>query len=233
MKIVLMMSYGNHQGLDYLREFAHQRIKLHSIIFQGDVSNPQWDELSESRYGTDYEKPFIGDLLGPTPPAIHFVRSHNSDKCRDILRGILPDIVVLGGVDIIHARILREVALGAINTHPGMLPYYRGCCCVEWALYNDDPVGSTCHLVTSSVDGGPIIYQEPLHIASWDTYQDVRRNMLGHSSKVMAKGLLDFITYREVSKPSEEGTLHPVIPAGTLKKVLEKMEKHQYKLGVP
>lgn len=48
----------------------------------------------------------------------------------------------------------------AINIHAGVSPYYRGCDCNFWALYDNNPhlVGSTIHLLSKGLDSGPILY---------------------------------------------------------------------------
>lgn len=48
----------------------------------------------------------------------------------------------------------------AINIHAGISPYYRGCDCNFWALYeeNFDLVGTTIHYLTKGLDSGPILY---------------------------------------------------------------------------
>lgn len=49
----------------------------------------------------------------------------------------------------------------AINIHMGLSPYYRGSSCNFWAAFdgNIDKVGSTTHLLSSQLDGGPILSQ--------------------------------------------------------------------------
>ena len=48
----------------------------------------------------------------------------------------------------------------AINIHMGLSPYYRGAACNFWALYDNNPhlVGSTIHLLSKSLDSGPMLY---------------------------------------------------------------------------
>jgi len=48
----------------------------------------------------------------------------------------------------------------AINIHAGVSPYYRGCDCNFWALFDDNPhlVGTTIHLLSKGLDSGPMLY---------------------------------------------------------------------------
>ena len=47
-----------------------------------------------------------------------------------------------------------------ININAGISPYYRGCDCNFWALYDDNPhlVGATIHYLSKGLDNGPILY---------------------------------------------------------------------------
>ena len=55
---------------------------------------------------------------------------------------------------------------GIINIHPGILPDYRGCSCVEWALLNNDMIGNTAHFMDLNYDTGPIIEIEKYTFSS-------------------------------------------------------------------
>ena len=50
----------------------------------------------------------------------------------------------------------------------GVSPYYRGCDCNFWALYDDNPhlVGSTIHMLSKGLDSGPMLYHAMSKIKS-------------------------------------------------------------------
>ena len=56
----------------------------------------------------------------------------------------------------------------AINIHMGVSPYYRGCDCNFWALYDNNPhlVGATIHLLSKGLDSGPMLYHAMSNIKS-------------------------------------------------------------------
>lgn len=61
-------------------------------------------------------------------------------------------------------RILKEIHLQKarynINIHPSLLPSYRGPTPTNWMIYNKEKIcGLTAHILTKSVDTGPIIFQ--------------------------------------------------------------------------
>ncbi len=82
-----------------------------------------------------------------------------------------PDVVVLAG----FMRILGELFVDhyqgrLINIHPALLPKYKGLDTHQRAIdAGDSEHGSSVHLVTSELDGGPVIAQIKLPILPEDT----------------------------------------------------------------
>jgi phosphoribosylglycinamide formyltransferase 1 len=81
-----------------------------------------------------------------------------------------PEVVVLAG----FMRILSAAFLGGwpdrvINTHPSLLPAFRGAHAVRDALgYGVKLTGSTVHLVDEQVDHGPIVAQRAVEVREGD-----------------------------------------------------------------
>ncbi len=82
-----------------------------------------------------------------------------------------PELVVLAG----FMRILGEPFVDhyqgrLINIHPALLPKYKGLNTHQRAIEAGDPEhGSSVHLVTSELDGGPVIAQVKLPILAKDS----------------------------------------------------------------
>jgi phosphoribosylglycinamide formyltransferase 1 len=82
-----------------------------------------------------------------------------------------PEVVVLAG----FMRLLSGAFLGrwpdrVINTHPSLLPAFRGAHAVREALeYGVKLTGSTVHLVDEEVDHGPVIAQRAVEVRDDDT----------------------------------------------------------------
>lgn len=103
------------------------------------------------------------------------VSSHNSKlMLRHINKHKIDLLINLGTPRILSNKIVNAASIGVLNCHPGILPQYRGCTCVEWALYNNDPVGNTCHLMTNKIDSGPIILDKKINLSSVKNYNEVR-----------------------------------------------------------
>jgi phosphoribosylaminoimidazolecarboxamide formyltransferase/IMP cyclohydrolase len=77
------------------------------------------------------------------------------------------DVVVLAGfMRVLGSQTLRSFAGRILNVHPSLLPAYAGAHPVRDTLAGGARVtGVTVHLVDESLDGGPIVAQEPVSIS--------------------------------------------------------------------
>ncbi|MTV25958.1 phosphoribosylglycinamide formyltransferase [Nitriliruptoraceae bacterium ZYF776] len=82
-----------------------------------------------------------------------------------------PDAVVLAGfMRILSGAFLAGWPDRVINTHPSLLPAFRGAHAVGEALaYGVQVTGSTVHLVDEQVDHGPIVAQRAVEVRPDDT----------------------------------------------------------------
>ena len=56
------------------------------------------------------------------------------------------------------------------NLHPSLLPAYRGCSSLTWAMIQgESQAGYTFHYIDRGCDTGQILIQQPLAIEPWDT----------------------------------------------------------------
>ena len=81
------------------------------------------------------------------------------------------EVVVLAGfMRILSGAFLARWPDRVINTHPSLLPAFRGARAVPDALaYGVKVTGSTVHLVDEAVDHGPIVAQEVVEVRDGDT----------------------------------------------------------------
>jgi phosphoribosylglycinamide formyltransferase 1 len=82
-----------------------------------------------------------------------------------------PEVVVLAGfMRILSGRFLARWPDRVLNTHPSLLPAFRGAHAVREALeYGVAVTGCTVHLVDEQVDHGPILAQEAVPVLPDDT----------------------------------------------------------------
>ena len=69
------------------------------------------------------------------------------------------DVIVCAGyMEIIPQSVLNTKTV--INTHPSLLPKYRGIHSLAWAIINGEKkLGFTVHIMSENIDEGPIIWQ--------------------------------------------------------------------------
>ena len=81
-----------------------------------------------------------------------------------------PDVIVLAGfMRVLSGAFLRRWPERVLNTHPSLLPAFRGAHAVREALeYGVKVTGSTVHVVDEQVDHGPIVAQRAVAIRDDD-----------------------------------------------------------------
>jgi len=81
------------------------------------------------------------------------------------------ELVVMAGFGTIFGAPMFDTFDGRIlNTHPALLPSFKGWHAVRDALeYGVKITGCTVHIATSAVDDGPILAQEAVAVAPGDT----------------------------------------------------------------
>ena len=112
------------------------------------------------------------DMQIPKEIEMKRASSVNSSECREILRDISPDVVVLNGTRIVSAKTLSCIDAPFINIHAGITPKYRGVHGGYWALVDRDyeNCGVTIHLVDEGIDTGDIIYQGEIYPTKDDNF---------------------------------------------------------------
>jgi methionyl-tRNA formyltransferase len=99
--------------------------------------------------------------------------SHKSLLPEDHIVAGRPDILFsVYNMDILREGLLQAAGL-AINFHDGPLPQYAGFNAPSWALFNGEREhGITWHVMTPTVDGGPIVAERRFTIEpSWSAFE--------------------------------------------------------------
>src|SRR5262249_20863448 len=89
----------------------------------------------------------------------------------DVLHHHNVDLVAIAGFGTILSKPFVDAYAGrAVNTHPALLPAFKGWHAVRDALEAGVKItGTTVHLVTEDVDSGPILAQEAVPVYDDDT----------------------------------------------------------------
>lgn len=163
---------------------------------------------------------------------LYFVRDHNDAAALSLLAQLRIDLVVNAGTPrILNERFLRVPNVGTVNCHPGLLPHFRGCSAVEWALYLDEPIGNSVHLMTPSIDEGPMLAQQVLTASPGEMYQDIRARVYAEGAEflgrtVRAIQLGDLST--ESADRQETGRYFSPIPDELFQRALCKVQQGNY-----
>ncbi|PSQ18814.1 phosphoribosylglycinamide formyltransferase [Halobacteriales archaeon QS_9_67_17] len=134
-------------------------------------------------------------------------REVHEERVLDGLDGYEFDLLLLDG----YMRVLTEEFLDRVpttlNVHPSLLPSFSGIDAHEQVLESGVSVtGCTVHVVDETVDGGPIVTQEPIPVFEDDDEATLKR-------RVLRKG--EFTAYRvtvadgEVTVDGDDGGVFP------------------------
>ena len=112
-------------------------------------------------------------------PADHPDRRSFDLALRDLVAAARPDVVCLAGfMRILGPGFVRAFPGRILNTHPSLLPAFRGAHAVREALAAGVKVtGCTVHVATLEVDAGPILAQEAVPVLPDDTEQTLHERI--------------------------------------------------------
>ena len=105
-------------------------------------------------------------------------------------------IICLAGFMRILSKDFIDVFKGRIlNIHPSLLPKYKGLNTHARALAsNEQFAGCSVHLVTSELDGGPVLAQTQISIHKTDNVESLSAKVLQEEHVLYPKVLLKFAT---------------------------------------
>ncbi len=99
-----------------------------------------------------------------------FDRDAYSEEVVDTLRRHQIELVVMAGFGTVIPKAADAFPDRMINTHPALLPAFKGWHAVREALAMGVKVtGCTVHIVTAEMDEGPILAQEAVEVLANDT----------------------------------------------------------------
>ncbi|SDY34980.1 phosphoribosylglycinamide formyltransferase [Halopenitus persicus] len=126
-------------------------------------------------------------------------RGDHERRVLDRLANYDVDLVCLDGYMRVLTETFLENAPTAINVHPSLLPAFPGSDAHEQVLEAGvRTTGSTVHVVTEEVDGGPILTQEPVPVYEDDDAESLKQRVLYES---------EFTAYPRVVRWFAEGRI--------------------------
>jgi len=110
-------------------------------------------------------------LVERTDYSADFDRVEYTHRVVEVLERHAVELVAVAGFGTILSKPFIDAYGGrAVNTHPALLPAFKGWHAVRDALDHGVKItGTTVHLVTEDVDSGPILAQEAVPVLPDDT----------------------------------------------------------------
>jgi methionyl-tRNA formyltransferase len=172
-----------------IQECVRQGVAIDALILDSKPRNPRDEKIWEERTAGRLPPVPLAELEAARIPA-YFVKNHNAPATAELVRHLKLDLLVNAGTPrILKTEMLSAPSIGVLNCHPGLLPAFRGCTCVEWAIYLDEQVGNTVHLMSEGIDEGPILMTEGLTFTRDDRYPDVRVKVYEAANELLARAL--------------------------------------------
>ena len=107
-----------------------------------------------------------------------FDRDAYCEQLVEVLQGLDLDLVVSAGFGTVVPGVATAYAGRMINTHPALLPAFKGWHAVRDALAAGVEVtGTTVHLVTEEMDEGEILAQEAVPVLPGDTEETLHERI--------------------------------------------------------
>ena len=138
------------------------------------------------------------DTFGP-----EFDRVAYTHRVVDALAAHEVELVAMAGFGTILEKPIHDAFPGRIlNTHPALLPAFKGWHAVDDALASGVKVtGCTVHVATLEVDDGPILAQEAVPIVAGDTVESLHERI-----KAVEHRLYPEVIARVVREHDEKGS---------------------------
>ena len=149
--------------------------------------------ICDSRCLSSNQRKLLLDRLGGWSPTKHFnynlskdswstpfyfVESHNSAETISLIKSLNCTFLLNAGTPRkLNATLLSSTKYGVLNVHPGMLPNYRGKNCPEWAVYNNDSVIVTAHIMSIEYDEGDVLGTTEVDWRALPSYIEFRKQV--------------------------------------------------------
>jgi len=137
-----------------------------------------------------------------------FDRVEYSRRLVTVLDDLGTDLVVMAGFGTILAGPVFDAYDGRVlNTHPALLPAFKGWHAVRDALAAGVKVtGCTVHVATTEVDDGPILAQEAVEVRADDTEASLHERIKEVERRLYVVTVLDVVARGSVAVGSGQPT---------------------------
>ncbi|MGH9297939.1 MAG: phosphoribosylglycinamide formyltransferase [Acidimicrobiales bacterium] len=161
------------------------------------VDRPCGAEEIATRSGIALER-VVRNSFGPS-----FERDRYTE---DVVRALAPhevSLVAMAGFGTVLGRDIHRAYPGRIlNTHPALLPAFKGWHAVEAALAAGvEETGCTVHVATLEVDDGPILAQEAVPVIPGDTASSLHERIKAVERRIYPSAVAEMLAGVRGEKP--------------------------------
>jgi phosphoribosylglycinamide formyltransferase-1 len=140
------------------------------------------------------ERAIPAELLERTDFSKAFDRDGYSAQLVELLQKYAPDLIVSAGFGTVVPKTATAFPGRIINTHPALLPAFKGWHAVRDALAAGVKVtGCTVHVVTEEVDDGPILAQEAVVVDPGDTEETLHERIKQVERRLLPAAIKDYL----------------------------------------
>ena len=127
-----------------------------------------------------------------------FDRDAYSDEVVAALQKYDVDVVLMAGFGTVIPKAVESFPGRMLNTHPALLPSFKGWHAVRDALaYGVKVTGCTVHVVTEEMDVGPILAQEAVTVLPSDTAETLHERIKAVERRLFPETIRQFLDERE------------------------------------
>jgi phosphoribosylglycinamide formyltransferase-1 len=146
-------------------------------IERAEAASVPVEQVERESFGTDFD------------------RTAYTERVVDVLKRHEVDLVAMAGFMTILEQPIHDAYGGRItNTHPSLLPGFKGAHAVEDALAAGVEVtGCTVHFATLAVDEGPILAQESVPVLPGDTAETLHERIKEVERRLYPQVLLNLV----------------------------------------
>jgi methionyl-tRNA formyltransferase len=221
----------------FISSALEQGVKNIIVICDSKLSSEKDNKIWKERTGSVFDPVDNVNLYSFSNEKIpfYFVDNHNSPQALALIQQLgISCLFNAGTPRKLIGALISSVQHGIVNIHPGLLPQYRGCTAVEWAIFNDDKVGNTAHFMDEGDDTGPIISSEWYKFPMDADYQSIRVKVYREGCVLAGKTLFDIQESRMIpadafNQDLTQGYTWSPMPDDKMDVLFEKLAKRKYR----
>jgi methionyl-tRNA formyltransferase len=102
---------------------------------------------------------------------------------------------------------------------------------MQWAIYEDRPIGVTAHLIDGRVDAGLVLLKRELAIQKDDTVFDLSQRLMDVQSDMLPEALALLRKGKEGLEKVERGNLHRKMPPELEAQISDRLRARQVRMN--